>query len=692
MTTLSIIFILIPCIINLGRAFYNHLEFDAFSSATHHRLANDLGKVAVTAMSYFLVPVSRQSVLLTCLNMNPSHAVRLHIFAGYIALAGGIAHGLYWIWIWIFINHDNLSTILPGKECWKRGDVGGECHDQFVNTLGIFCGLCFVGLGLSSLWWVRRNHYRVFYICHITFSIALLFGLLMHYNKMIWYLAPSILYYFASSVPVWIKAVKSWFGGGSVISHIREIPDSRGCWEIGFRIDRRVSSLDTPMIICGSYVRLNVPEISLIWHPFTIFTTANNHALARIIFRSTGPFTSKLSNRLSHASKDQYNRIYPKILVDGLYGSCNQLQQALSHETVVIVAGGVGIVSFISLFSVLQAKLRVSSDSINADDDFDGIGNCQLITTRRLIVHWICRDKGLIDHVVVNYLQIIDDAPDSKTGANVEVYIHDTSKEDELGTILTVDEKNDHIESMEGKNPPATVEKWNDDEEIVAVSGISLQGQCNSLIQNAVSRINYLMIAWGGLWLIQYFYENIQSRHIVYTRSSIALVLIAFAVVGSITEVLISWIISSCHTRKYSNLNTGLNHDEYDECSLELSHDRIGSHQDKMKPNIADSSHASTTTSTLSLTSTDLESRATQYPSHIKHTSNGRPNIEQMLDETFSRGGAGNSGIFLCGPTSLHRDVREAVRGKTRFSSCYPCPPTARTNQKATIYEEVFEL
>jgi NAD(P)H-flavin reductase len=443
-------------------------------------------------------------------------------------------------------------------------------------------------------------------------------------------------------------------------------------------MDPQLCSVEKQAILCGSYVRLNVPEISVIWHPFTIFTSANNQASARIIFRATGPFTSELSKRLSHI-KEQYNKNYPKVLLDGMYGSSNQFQQGLSHETVVIVAGGVGIVSFISLFSLLQDKLRKSNETI--DGDFDGIGNCHLITTKRLIVHWICRDKGLIDHVADNYLQIVD-IPGSGTEANVEVFVHDTSKEDELGTIMTVEDNSDRPEYSDTTKLPVNIEKWNDDDEIIAAAGKSLQWQHTSFVHNAVSCINVLLISWGGLWMIQYFYENVQSRHIVYTRSSIALAIIALAIMSSIVEVVIVRIISSCHKWNYSGLNTGLNHDKYDDCSLELSHGSIGSHQDNMKQ-----THDST--AALSMTTTDLESGSTQQEPNIK-LCKGRPNMDEILAEVLNTGGIGDVGIFLCGPRSLHQSVRDAVDGKSRFSSCSSCPAAA--TQKATLYEEVFEL
>jgi len=617
---ISLIFIAIPCLLNISKGFRKHIDGSwNFTYDTHMHLANDFGKMAVSAMSYFLIPVSRQSVLLVCLQISPSHAVKLHTFAGYVALGGGLSHGLYWIWIWIFVKHDTIATILPGVDCWHWGDQGGICHDKFVNALGILCGISFVILGLSSMWWVRRNHYRVFYVCHVVFSLVVLFGLVMHYKKMIWYLAPSVIYYFAATTPVMVKALLKWMDGGTLIMNAAEIPNSRGCVEMTMKYSDSHSTVDVLRLTCGSYVRISVPEISRIWHPFTVFSSASTPEELKLIFRPTGPFTTGLSRRLI----GDPGREYPKVLVDGMYGSSNQLRYAFCHETVLIVAGGVGIVSYISLLQ-----------SILSNKDFDAIdGRVDDSLTKQIVLHWICRDDGLIKHIVDEYLD-----ESCFCGPPIQLVIHHTNKEDlnmaieeqciPDGNALASDDFIDHERICQGKPFIPTI-PWNNTQ--------------NALLFLA----NFLMILWGGLSLMHYFYGNVQSSHIVYTRSLVIFAIMGLSVISSVFTALGVKLLSCGETKAYNIVES---------------------------PSKTD----------LSGTGTDLSSdtgiTTAQGRLQIEHC-RGRPSTHELVEKVLDS--SDNVGIFLCGPTCLHQNIRSFVEKK----ECFLCP-----SQNISFYEEVFEL
>ena len=152
----------------------------------HSHIANDFGKLSAMSMSFFLIPISNHSIILKCFGIDPTHAIRLHIVAGVLAIGGGLLHGMYWMWIWIFKRVDEhlWDIIIPPAQCWtwtNDNNMAILCNKLFVNLLGVIIGLCIISLGLTSLWPIRRNYYRIFYICHITFSILLLFLLTMHY-------------------------------------------------------------------------------------------------------------------------------------------------------------------------------------------------------------------------------------------------------------------------------------------------------------------------------------------------------------------------------------------------------------------------------------------------------------------------------------------------------------------------------
>ena len=621
LTVVSLIFIAIPCLVNISHGFLKHIDGSwNFTQATHKHLANDFGKMAVSAMSFFLIPVSRQSVLLVCLQISPSHAVKLHTFAGYIALGSGLSHGLYWLWIWFFLKHETIATILPGVDCWHWGDQGEDCQDQFVSALGILCGISFVLLGLSSMRWVRRNHYRVFYVCHVVFSLILLFGLVMHYNKMIWYLAPSVIYYFASSTPVMVNALQKWIDGGTLIMNAVEIPNSRGCVEMTMKYSDSHLSMDVLRLTCGSHVRISVPEISKIWHPFTVFSSASTPEELKLLFRPTGPFTSGLSKRLIGDS----GRQYPKVLVDGMYGSPSQLRHVLCHETVLIVAGGVGIVSYISLLK-----------SILSNQDFDDVDqHVDDSLTKQIILHWICRDVGLIKHIVDEYL----DECGACGRPPIQIVIHHTNKEDldmaieerciTDGNALTSDDFVDHERIWQGK-PFTPTMPWNNTK--------------NALL----FLVNFLTILWGGLWLMHYFYGNVQSKQIVYTRSLVIFAIMSLSVVSSVLTALGIRLLSCSETKSYNIVES---------------------------PSI----------NSLSDTGTDLTSdtgmTTEQCRVQIEHC-RGRPSTHEIVERALDS--SDNVGIFLCGPTSLHQTIRSFVEKKER----HLC-----RSQKVSFYEEVFEL
>ena len=318
------------------------------SNYNHKELANDFGKLSAASLSFLLLPLSKYSNLLsTSLGGSEVHIVKMHIYAGYIALVGGILHGLYYIWIWIEVDgYTSLDDVFPllytvssgsssnigdgssnsnrnmhqghdhdasheasSSTCYVK-DYNKQCHIKFVNLTGIINGISFILLSITSLWYIRRHYYLLFYVAHIVLSTMLLFTLVLHYNKMIWYIGPSILCYIGCNVPVYIeglyKSLGVGGGGGVCVSKVCCIPESRGCVELTIVRNNDDSGSsgggdDSDDDFIGKYVRLTVPEISSKSHPFTAFCDPNHHQQQRhlkILFRPIGKFTTQLSKRL----------------------------------------------------------------------------------------------------------------------------------------------------------------------------------------------------------------------------------------------------------------------------------------------------------------------------------------------------------------------------------------------------------
>jgi len=159
-------------------------------------IANDSAMMGLVALAYILVPVSKHNPLVVLSNWSPIEVLVVHNWAGRLGIAGVLIHGGlhlicgYWrYWNKIIEKRSYSSSsfwygYLPPWLCWKRALIGDsidqddyvfgygcyqettpcECYDFFLNLTGLLGMIAFVVLGCSSVEYVRRNHYRVFYM------------------------------------------------------------------------------------------------------------------------------------------------------------------------------------------------------------------------------------------------------------------------------------------------------------------------------------------------------------------------------------------------------------------------------------------------------------------------------------------------------------------------------------------------
>lgn len=160
---------------------------DVTNERKMHTVANSAGIVGVLALSFFLIPVARHSVLLVAMGWSPVHALRIHVWAGFSSFFWIMLHGILYIVEW-FVYRDEpvLDQIIPGSGCWawrpayrelserdiQRGrnpySLDDGCSDQWYNFSGLIALLFFIILCVTSLNWFRRRYYRLFYIFHMS--------------------------------------------------------------------------------------------------------------------------------------------------------------------------------------------------------------------------------------------------------------------------------------------------------------------------------------------------------------------------------------------------------------------------------------------------------------------------------------------------------------------------------------------
>ena len=78
------------------------------------------GWASVMCLVWFLIPVSRHSILLVSMGWSPIHALRIHIWAGYLSFIYMIVHGLILVVVWFTLyDYPVWKQIIPAKQCWN---------------------------------------------------------------------------------------------------------------------------------------------------------------------------------------------------------------------------------------------------------------------------------------------------------------------------------------------------------------------------------------------------------------------------------------------------------------------------------------------------------------------------------------------------------------------------------------------
>ena len=643
MTGLTILLVFVPTLGYLILSLIKHLKGVTFTleDFPHGHIANVFGKAAAMTMSFFLIPVSKHSIILKACGIDPTHALKLHISAGFIAACSGLIHGLYWFCIWIFRTQEDLWTIiLPPRDCW----TSKECNPVLVQFTGVLLGFSFIFLSLSSLWWVRRNYYTFFITAHVTFAFIILYLLVMHYYKMILYIGPSLLYYFVSSIPIWIESVIQWMNGGIHVTNVNHIPDANGCVEISIlnqTIEKRYDY--DPMLMlqmnCGKYVKICVPELSKVWHPFS-FYHLNDSRDIKLMLKCDGPFTQTLYQRLSISSDESY----PKILVEGFYGGENLLTKASLHETVVIFAGGVGMASYLTLLSLLSSSCRNTQTQL--DDTTTYQTSTQVQTNKKIIVHWLCRDEGLITYFTESHFKKLGDNYCSgetiSDFPHIQIVIHHTKKNDIQTTRSEQEDETKDDESQDLSQQNA-----------FDVGSFSW-GKKGYLFENIIQAIVFSCMLWTCQWLVEFFYNNVQGKHVVvYKRTFIVLVIPAFIAVSTLLFLLLMRLYAICY--RYINL-----------CRYQ--------HLTTEKDNIIEIPNKSTSMGSLS----DVSVESQSYPDvKIEHV-HGRPDISAVINEICDA--ENDIGLFMCLPSSLKQSIKDILSTK----QC--------GKDQCALYEEISEL
>ncbi|KZO94673.1 NADPH oxidase B [Calocera viscosa TUFC12733] len=189
----------------------------------------------------------------------------------------------------------------------------------------------------------------------------------------------------------------------------------------------------------GQYIFLNCPEVSHFqWHPFTL-TSAPEEDYISVHIRVVGDFTKALAQAvgcdfekkdakgeksdvtrvIGTAQNPPLNRILPRVMIDGPFGSASE--DFLNYEVCLLVGGGIGVTPFASILKSIWYRMK----------NFSREKRTRL---SKVYFVWVIRDFGMAEWFH-SLLQAIEEE-DTEGRIEINIYLTAKLKEDDMNNIL----------------------------------------------------------------------------------------------------------------------------------------------------------------------------------------------------------------------------------------------------------------
>eukprot|EP00050_Salpingoeca_kvevrii_P019098 m.82450 g.82450 ORF g.82450 m.82450 type:complete len:853 (+) comp8261_c0_seq5:72-2630(+) len=346
------------------------------------------GHLTTLAMSFLLLPVTRNSAWIAIFGISFERAVKYHRALGVVTWVFVTIHMMLWDIKWLYdgslgsniLTLDNLE-IMPNM----------FHYDNFTVPMVEFAW-AILTIMVSLALWKRRDNYELFYYVH-QFGIIFYLVAIAH--------AWTFWYYAVGGLVLWLfDRMCRLYRGSQVVENV-QFDFNESC-----NVTRIAFPSSTFHHTVAQYVFVNVPEISQFeWHPFTISSPPSD-ATRTLHIKDMGPhtFTHLLAERV-RASSEQLS-----LRLDGPYGHLSDFGDC-SH--IVMIAGGIGATPFMSMLGEMYE--RSSSKRLAP------------ITKVHLV--WVVREPGLF----AAFADVLNQAYQESTLFEISLYC--TSDEDTHSSV-----------------------------------------------------------------------------------------------------------------------------------------------------------------------------------------------------------------------------------------------------------------
>lgn len=300
------------------------------------RVATRFGLLAEACLALLLLPVLRGMALFRFVGVQFEASVRYHVWLGTAMIFFATFHGVSTLIVWGI--KDRIQDEMGKWQKTGRIYLAGE--------IALVTGLV---IWITSLPPIRRKRFEIFYYTHHLYIVFLLF-FLFHGGDRHFYMVFGGVFLFG--LDKLLRIIQS--RPQTCILSARVFP----CKAIELVVAKDPGLKYAPT----SIIFMKIPSISRFqWHSFSITSSSNiDDNTMSVIIKCGGWWTDSLSD-IIHAELDSGSnqmKCIP-IAIEGPYGPASL--DFLSYESLLLVAGGVGITPFLSILQEItstQSSIR----------------------------------------------------------------------------------------------------------------------------------------------------------------------------------------------------------------------------------------------------------------------------------------------------------------------------------------------
>jgi predicted ferric reductase len=328
----------------------------SFATNSKSQIMIRLGIWITLNLGTILLPILRNSIFVILFNISYERIRYIHKLFSILCILSVL---IKFITVLILYEASFLIKII-------NPTTGGS------PLMGTIATILFFVSGVSALPIIIKNKFELFYYSHRTLSLCILIFSSLHYISFLYYILPFIILYFLDLI------IRLYHTNSSIYSKLQNIgvkTYGTSSTFINITFLNKINRFPG----CYFFVCFYKDISRFQWHPLSMVTYSND----TITFCAKNVGNHSWTGRLFDVVNDNKIDILEnkKIFIQGPYGHISVNYKNNKYETIIIIAGGIGITPLISILQDINLLYNKK----------------KLISLKKIYFYWIISHISLYD-------------------------------------------------------------------------------------------------------------------------------------------------------------------------------------------------------------------------------------------------------------------------------------------------------